>query len=785
VILLQPLGQISAPFTINAINDARLDGTQSLTITPQTGGVNGIHDNLDILDDAVTINMAVVPAGSGTASGPGTVDPDGGPFAISATANGTHVFTGWSTTHGSITGNQIDGLTANATVTAHFNGRPIVVDDSYTTLEDTPLTGDVSDNDSDPEGDPTTYHLVSRSGQLTLNTDGSFSYLPAPDFNGRVAFTYRANDGADSANNATITIDVLPVNDCPVADDQAIVLGEDDDVRGQLTAFDADGPLVGVIGSARSYDAVPTASTQSVDAVGTASYARSGPFSTHAPPAHGALEIDPDGSFTYATLGAFNHLAVGETATDAFTFLVTDGECSDIGTVVLTIHGANDLPTTVADSATTDEDTAFVFDLLANDEDVDSPLSLVSWTSPNYDGTTYTPVPDFHGEETFVYEVNDGVTGVATVVIRPINDPPVNTALPAITGIAASGETVGVTPGVWNDDDDLVPGTITLSYQWLRDGTDIPGASGSSYTLVDADVGTALSVRETATNTGEGTPVTVTASAESPAREVGWRVHIGTIARAGSLTFGMSSGASVGADAFDTADDTPPLTLHNLGLTLSADWRPIADSASWLLHSDSFDELVLNFTASALPGDRYLSIYEVRGEFDLEPTGASAARLEGDGSFVVPPGPRWFLIRYGSSLSSIYIFRPGYNLISFPYQPDGNARGIFIQDGQHVDLGDLTYVFGGEDRLAGAVEAYRGYWLFTPRREIVRVEGIPAPRRLTIAPGWNSIGVDVEMGLPWALRSRLHFWSYGFRKTNRLIPQRGYLADFADSELSW
>jgi hypothetical protein len=55
--------------------------------------------------------------------------------------------------------------------------------------------------------------------------------------------------------------------------------------------------------------------------------------------------------------------------------------------------------------------------------------------------------------------------------------------------------------------------------------------------------------------------------------------------------------------------------------------------------------------------------------------------------------------------------------------------------------------------------------------EIVRVQA-PRPSSLTIATAWS-------------LRSRIHFWSYGFRKTRTLSPQRGYLADFADSELTW
>ena len=59
-----------------------------------------------------------------------------------------------------------------------------------------------------------------------MNSDGSFTYTPALNYNGPDSFTYKANDGqADSPTNATVSITVTPVNDPPgtsggiVADD--------------------------------------------------------------------------------------------------------------------------------------------------------------------------------------------------------------------------------------------------------------------------------------------------------------------------------------------------------------------------------------------------------------------------------------------------------------------------------------------------------------------------------------------------------------------------------------
>jgi hypothetical protein len=86
---------------------------------------------------------------------------------------------------------------------------------------------------------------------------------------------------------------------------------------------------------------------------------------------------------------------------------------------------------------------------------------------------------------------------------------PANTALPAITGSAALGQTLSCSPGTWS-------GTPTpmLAYQWLRDGSEIAGANAGTYTVQEADQGHAIACEVTATNTAgeasaESAPVDV------------------------------------------------------------------------------------------------------------------------------------------------------------------------------------------------------------------------------------------------------------------------------------
>lgn len=77
---------------------------------------------------------------------------------------------------------------------------------------------------------------------------------------------------------------------------------------------------------------------------------------------------------------------------------------------------------------------------------------------------------------------------------------------PSITGAAVPGRVLTTDGGTWD------PADVQRSYQWTRDGTDIPGAVAARYRIAAADVGTTLAVRVTAT-AGAGTGASA-ASAE-------------------------------------------------------------------------------------------------------------------------------------------------------------------------------------------------------------------------------------------------------------------------------
>jgi serralysin len=94
------------------------------------------------------------------------------------------------------------------------NTAPVALNDTYTTARSTKLVvklaNSVLKNDADADGDALTASLVSgpSKGKLVFRADGSFDYTPLKNFTGTVSFTYRATDGEDNSNLATVAITV-------------------------------------------------------------------------------------------------------------------------------------------------------------------------------------------------------------------------------------------------------------------------------------------------------------------------------------------------------------------------------------------------------------------------------------------------------------------------------------------------------------------------------------------------------------------------------------------------
>ena len=106
---------------------------------------------------------------------------------------------------------------SQARITTLIDPRPVVQQDDYDVNQGAMLTvvGNgvlANDFDPDPGPAPLTVELIDDvdHGELTLNRNGSFSYTPAGGYIGPDNFTYRAFDGEDYSDAATVNLTVLP-----------------------------------------------------------------------------------------------------------------------------------------------------------------------------------------------------------------------------------------------------------------------------------------------------------------------------------------------------------------------------------------------------------------------------------------------------------------------------------------------------------------------------------------------------------------------------------------------
>jgi hypothetical protein len=85
----------------------------------------------------------------------------------------------------------------------------------------------VSINDYDPEGDNTTFALITEPahGSLTFNSDGTFNYVPVLDYIGPDQFIYTVCDDGEpiACSASTVYINVSEVNHAPVAVDDFLI----------------------------------------------------------------------------------------------------------------------------------------------------------------------------------------------------------------------------------------------------------------------------------------------------------------------------------------------------------------------------------------------------------------------------------------------------------------------------------------------------------------------------------------------------------------------------------
>ena len=134
------------------------------------------------------------------------------------------------------------------TLAGETNNLPEANADAIVAQEDVLLENiNVLTNDVDADGDPLTISSATsqQGGTVSINPDGTLNYQAPANFSGEDTITYSVTDAAGGTSSATVTVTVEPVNDAPVASDDAIiaqedvllesinVLGNDNDVDGE------------------------------------------------------------------------------------------------------------------------------------------------------------------------------------------------------------------------------------------------------------------------------------------------------------------------------------------------------------------------------------------------------------------------------------------------------------------------------------------------------------------------------------------------------------------------
>ena len=430
--------------------------------------------------------------------------------------------------------------TVSITVTSTQQA-PVATSVSATTPEDTPKV--VTLPASDPNDDPLTFAIATQPLHGSVTLDGNqATYTPAADYHGADSFTFTASDGIATSAPATVSLTVTPVNDAPVANAKNATTPEDTPTTITLSGTDVDG------------DALT--------------------FALAGQPEHGLATLNGSQA-TYTPAADFN-------GPDSFTWTVSDGVATTLGTATITVTPVNDAPTAGALSAETAEDGGITIPLAGNDVDGDSlTYSLGADAAHGVvevagATATYTPAPGWSGADSFTYTASDALLtsppATVTVKVTPINHPP---TISAVLLQTAAGSPVSTTLEATDADGDPVTisavstperGAVTYSGMTVtytpktRSGTetflvtvsDDRGATAMAQVGVEITARTAqLQLRAPAATRGIPSTVTVTATGPTGPRPTGT-----VTLKDGGTTLGT---AVLGADGIATLSVVPAM----------------------------------------------------------------------------------------------------------------------------------------------------------------------------------------------------------------------------------
>ncbi|WP_237772586.1 tandem-95 repeat protein [Vibrio parahaemolyticus] len=289
--------------------------------------------------------------------------------------------------------------------TVDFTVAPVVdiEADSADVVEDTPTIINVLGNDTfestdkvvslDAENGP-------KNGTVIVNNDGTVTYTPDDNYVGEDTFTYIVTSGGVS-ESTTVSVDVTPENDAPVAKDDTAITDEDTPVTIDVLPNDTD-----VDGDKLSIE------------------------SASVPKEQGTVEV-VNGKLVFTPAENFNGDA-------EITYTVTDGALTDQATVKVTVNAVNDTPvveSNVADQTLAEDFTPYTIDLNTVFSDVDNVDGELKFSVSGNSNVlvsiengiaTISPTADWNGSETLTFTATDpsgeSISQTVNFTVAPVAD---------------------------------------------------------------------------------------------------------------------------------------------------------------------------------------------------------------------------------------------------------------------------------------------------------------------------------------------------------------------------
>jgi gliding motility-associated-like protein len=412
--------------------------------------VNSVNDTPVAVDDNATVNedsnVSTDVSTNDTSLGDGglvvtvTTGPTHGTISVSGT---TVTYTPTANYHGtdSYTYQICDGdgdcsTAAVDIVVNSVNDTPVAANDNISTMESTPVKLSVLSNDSGlgDGGLIVTVSVNPLHGTAVVNGDNTITYTPNAGYLGSDSYTYQVCDGDGDCSTAIVSIIVDNVDDIPLAVNDVLSVNEDGSKTFDLLVNDTglgDGGLVVTI---------PTNGK------------------------HGTAIVNIDNTITYTPAADYY-------GNDTITYQVcdVDGDCAT-AQVIITVNSVDDTPLAVNDNVNVNEDSNVSTDVSLNDTGLgDGGLVVTVTNGPTHGGVsisgttvTYTPTANYHGTDSYTYQICDGdgdcSTATVNVTVNSVNDVPI-----AVNDTATVNEDFNVSTDVSANDTGLGDGGLVVS----------------------------------------------------------------------------------------------------------------------------------------------------------------------------------------------------------------------------------------------------------------------------------------------------------------------------------